>query len=684
MGRSAFVAFIVSVGLLVQCTSGKPVGTGHVARVTQALSPPAWAESQVIEPSDAQTDDDFGNAIAMSGSTALVGAPWHDSSWGAAYVFERSGSSWAEQQKLVPKNQQSSDLLGTAVALDSNTALITTYRWTAGASVFVRSGSTWTEQQKLFPGDGGPGGGFGVSAALSGDTAIVGQANQQAQTAPGAAYVFVRSGSTWTEQQKLVPDDSADWDQFGIAVALSGDTALVGAWAPFTNPGAVYVFTRSGSVWTQQQKLSASDAATGDEFGTAIAIDGDTSIVAGQAQYVLVRSGTTWSEQQKLLPGGAQARPGLAVALAGDTALGGGFDNSSQGTAFVFERTGTTWTEQQALAPVESYASSFGNSVALQPGLALVGATKYEAGGNHDIVVAFNLGPPNGTACTSAADCASTHCVDGVCCDTSCSGACDACSIATGAAQDGTCSAVPKGSPGSPSCAPGTCNGFDADCPCVKNSDCATGACVVATGRCAGAGSAGTSCTNGSACLSGYCAEGICCDSQCDGPCETCSGGQDALSLGTCTPLPRGATPSSSCGRYLCDGQSGQCPDYCGKNDTCAPGFACSSKDECIPPVGECSADRSQAKRLQGDSYCAPYYCDPATNWCAFVCHDDTDCVSGYHCSQQRCASDYVPNNRPWDFSICDCRTAGRRQNSDAPLALLLGLLVLALRRSRC
>jgi len=682
MGRSAFLFWMVFGGLLVACTSGKPTAAERTTRVAEPLDPPVWAESQRIAPSDSQAGDDFGKAIAMSGSTALVGAPWHDSGWGAAYVFVRSGSSWAEQQKLVPKNQQSSDLLGTAVALDSDTALVTTYRWSAGASVFVRSGSTWTEQQKLFPGDGGPGGGFGVSAALSGDTAIVGQANQQTKTAPGAAYVFVRSGSTWTEQQKLVPDDSADWDQFGIAVALSGDTALVGAWAPFTNTGAVYVFTRSGSVWTQQQKLSASDAAAGDEFGTAIAIDGDTSIVAGQGHYVLVRSGTTWSEQQKLLPGGAQVWPGLAVALAGDTALGGGFDDS-QGTAFVFERTGTTWTEQQALVPVGSDTWSFGRSVALQPGFALVGATRTVPGSDHGIVVAFDLGPPNGTACTGAADCASTHCVDGVCCDTGCSRACEACSIATGAAQDGTCSVVPKSSPGSPSCAPGTCNGIDADCPCVKNSDCATGACVVATGRCAGAGSAGTSCTDASACLTGHCAQGICCDTPCDGPCETCSGGQDALSLGTCTPLPRGATPSSSGGRYLCDGQSGQCPDYCSSDDACAPGFACSSKDECIPPEGECSADRSQANRLESDSYCHPYYCDPATNWCAFACHDDTDCVSSYSCSQQRCVSDYVLQSPSWDFSICACRTAGRRQNSNAPLALLLGLLVLALRRSR-
>ena len=683
MGRLASIAWIVCGGLLVACTSGRPAGTNNSAHVAEALAPSAWAESQVIEPSDSQTGDAFGSAIAMSGSTALVGAPEHDSMSGSAYVFVRSGSNWVEQQKLVASNGQAGDELGMAVALDGDTALATAQGSSAGAYVFVRSGSTWTEQQKLVPGDGSPSGGFGTSAALSGDTALVGSTSTGYTLDAGAAYVFVRSGGTWTQQQKLVPDDTAAGDYFGIAVALSGDTAMIGEWRPHV-PGAVYVFTRSAGVWTQQQKLSASDATGWDAFGNALAIDGDTAVVgAGQADYVLVRSGATWNEQQKLVPGEAKASVGGSVALAGSTLLGAGRLDTI-GRAFAFDQTDTTWTEAQMLAPADGDIAELGNSVALQPGFALAGATQYEAGGDHNVAVAFTLGPANGTACTSAADCASNRCVDGVCCDTSCSRACEACSVAAGAASDGTCSPAPKGSSGSPSCAAGTCNGIIADCPCLKNSDCGAGeACVLSTGSCTSAGTLGTACADDSACLTGHCADGMCCDTPCDGPCEACTGTSNPLDFATCTTKPLGAIPSSTCGRYLCDGQSGECPTYCRSDTECAPGLACSSTGECIPPGGECSADLTQAKGLKGVDYCDPYYCDPATNRCAFACNSDSDCVPGHSCSQSRCVSDYVLHSAPFDFNFCGCRAAGRRQTSDAPLALLLGLFALAaLRRS--
>lgn len=676
MGR--FHAWIAFGALLVACNSGRPVGTGDVSRVAQALGPPAWAESQVIEPSDSQAEDDFGKAIAMSGSTALVGAPalsGAQSALGAAYVFVRSGSSWVEQQKLVDNSGQPGDFLGTAVALDGDTALVTAYRSGAGACVFVRSGTTWTEQQKLFAGDGAPEGGFGVSAAVSGDTALVGEADQGYMTVGGAAYVFVRSGTTWTEQQKLVPADTALDDHFGTAVALSGDTALVGAWEPQTR-GAVYVFTRSAGVWTQQQKLEASDATTSDAFGSALAIDSGTAVVAASgANYVLVRSGATWSEQQKLVAGEAKGWLGGSVALSGGTAIGAGTIGSI-GRAFVFDQVGTSWSEAQTLAPADSDIPELGASVALQPGFALAGAQRLEGDGDHGVVLAFALGPPNGTACTSDADCASTHCVAGVCCDTSCSRACEACSVAVGAATDGTCSVVSKGSPGSPSCAPATCNGIVADCPCVTNSDCGAGeACVPSTGRCVQAGTLGTACAGGSECLTGNCAKGICCDRACDGPCEACSGQQG--SLGMCATSPLGATPSSSCGRFLCDGQSGQCPTYCSSDAGCAPGFVCSSTGECMPPGSECSQDRSQSTGPTGVDYCRPYRCDPATSRCAFLCTKDADCVSGYHCDDlNRCVSEMPPVS----FG-CGCRAAGRRQESGAPLALLLGLLALGVGR---
>jgi len=130
---------------------------------------------------------------------------------------------------------------------------------------------------------------FGWSVAISsdGNTAIVGANLDNApSTNSGSAYIFTRSGSTWTQQQKITASDGAVNDQFGASVAISsdGNTAIVGAYlddAPSSNSGSAYIFTRSGSTWTQQQKLTASDGADSDQFGLSVAIssDGNTAIV---------------------------------------------------------------------------------------------------------------------------------------------------------------------------------------------------------------------------------------------------------------------------------------------------------------------------------------------------------------------------------------------------------------------
>ncbi len=124
---------------------------------------------------------------------------------------------------------------------------------------------------------------FGFSVALSGDTALVGaRRDDDAGSNSGSAYVFVRSGTTWTEQAKLTASDAAVDDRFGLGVALSGDTALVGAYRDDdagSDSGSVYVFVRSGTTWTEQAKLTASDAAADDRFGTSVALSGDTALV---------------------------------------------------------------------------------------------------------------------------------------------------------------------------------------------------------------------------------------------------------------------------------------------------------------------------------------------------------------------------------------------------------------------
>ena len=169
---------------------------------------------------------------------------------------------------------------------------------------------TFTQQQKLVASDAAVVDVFGYSVAISGETVVVG-ANGTEGPHQGAVYVFVRSGGVWSQQQKLEASDAAESEFFGESVAISGETVVVGTPFDAINKGAAYVFVRSGGFWTQQQKLEASDAALADVFGLSVAISGETVVVgapgddgtAGFNQgsaYVFVRSGVVWSQQQKL------------------------------------------------------------------------------------------------------------------------------------------------------------------------------------------------------------------------------------------------------------------------------------------------------------------------------------------------------------------------------------------------
>jgi hypothetical protein len=338
-----------------------------------------WTQQQKLTASDPEDSALFGIAVAMSsdGNTAIVGARAEDTSPntdnGAAYVFTRSGSVWSQQAKLLASDSESNALFGCAVALsaDGNTAIIGARREDTSPSadngaayVFTRSGVTWSEQQKLTASDAASDDFFGTSVALSsnGNTAIIGAIGED--TSPsvqnGAAYVFTRSGSTWTEQQKLTANDLASSDQFGISVALSsnGDTAVVGADLEDTSPtlsnGAAYVFTRSGSTWTQQQKLLASDPNTDDNFGRSVAVsaDGNIAVVGAYSEttppylnngaaYVFTRSGVTWTQKQKILASDLASNDffGTSVTMSAGASvvvIGADGETSQAGAAYVF------------------------------------------------------------------------------------------------------------------------------------------------------------------------------------------------------------------------------------------------------------------------------------------------------------------------------------------------------------
>jgi cysteine-rich repeat protein len=250
----------------------------------------SWTQQAKLLPSDGAADDEFGT-VSLFGDTALIGAHYDDDSGeesGSAYVFVRDGASWTQQSKLLPSDGAAHDFFGGSVSLFGDTAVISAshddvYGPDSGAAyVFVRDGTNWTQQAKLLPSDGGATDYFGWGLAVFGDTALIGARwDDDNGLDSGSAYVFVRDDMTWTQQAKLLPSDGAAGDHFG-RVALYGDTALVGAILSDDNgseSGSAYVFVRNGTNWTRQAKLLPSDGAAGDFFGVGTSVSGDVAWV---------------------------------------------------------------------------------------------------------------------------------------------------------------------------------------------------------------------------------------------------------------------------------------------------------------------------------------------------------------------------------------------------------------------
>jgi hypothetical protein len=291
-------------------------------------------------------------------------------------VFTRSGDAWTQQgNKLLGSGAGEHPLplgqgMSVALSADGNTAIIG--GWGAeGVWVFTRSGSVWTQQGKKLIGAGAVGNARqGMSVALSsdGNTALVGGWSDNSKT--GAVWVFTRSGGVWTQQgKKLVGTDAVGSARQGMSVALSadGNTAILGGpgdnlWdrrAPFGlgAAGAAWVFTRSGGVWTQQNKLVSTGPV--GRLGTSVALsaDGNIAVVGGFAEdggmaLEFSRSDGRWTQGKKLVGSGAVGKSAPSLALSGDGSvvmLGASNDNGGVGAAWVFTRGGGYWIHDKNL-----------------------------------------------------------------------------------------------------------------------------------------------------------------------------------------------------------------------------------------------------------------------------------------------------------------------------------------------
>jgi len=299
-GRGAVRTLVVGVTLLALFVS--IMGFLATSRPAQAADFSGASEFKLTASDGAQTDQ-LGWAVAIDGDTAVVGA----NRGLAAYVFVRSGTTWTQQAKLRGMYCGTGDEFGCSVAISGDTVVVGalgygglgglgSYPGMGAACVFVRSGTAWTEQAMLVASDGAAHDNFGSSVSISGDTVVIGAKHDTvgANGWQGSAYVFVRSGTTWSQQAQLTASDGAANDSFGISAAISGDTAVVGAYGHTvganTGQGSAYVFVRSGTSWSQQAQLTASDGAAVDHFGYSVAISGDRALVG--APYKTVGSNT--------------------------------------------------------------------------------------------------------------------------------------------------------------------------------------------------------------------------------------------------------------------------------------------------------------------------------------------------------------------------------------------------------
>ncbi|MCP4961671.1 MAG: hypothetical protein GY925_20690 [Actinomycetia bacterium] len=313
-----------------------------VAAWVSQVSAATITESAVLTASDGALGDSFGDAVAIDGTVAIVGAPLDDDDGdfsGSAYAFSLIGTAWTEAAKLTASDAATDDQFGSAVSISGSSVLVGAKGDDDGGSksgsayLFIESTGTWTEETKLTAGDASPSDEFGFAVALSGDLAVIGAPqNDDAGTNSGSVYVFARNGGAWTEEAKLVADDASAGAHFGYTVAIDGDTTMIGAFGDGElgpSAGAAYVFRRSvGATWSQEAKIIGSGIVTNDHFGTSVALFEDTALV-----------------------GTMEADPML---------------NQPIGSVYVFERTGTAWNEEAKLTvPDLEPFDGFGNSVAL-------------------------------------------------------------------------------------------------------------------------------------------------------------------------------------------------------------------------------------------------------------------------------------------------------------------------------
>ncbi len=322
-----------------------------------------WIEIGQLQASDADSADFFGYSVDLSGDTLIVGAVGDEEGGlnsGSAYIFKNTGSGWIEVAKLTADDAAPGDLFGVNVSISGNVAVVGASRCVHGGIasgavyVFEDTGAGWLQVAKLSASGTGDGDFFGHSVSISGMSIIVGaHGHDGGGVDSGSAYIFSRVDGEWWETARLTPSDAGLGSHFGNAVAISGDTAVVGA-AQAGGLGAAYVFQNSGGEWIQVARLAAPDGAADDRFGISVDIEGNRVVVGSHLDddngsdsgsiYIFKNTATGWAQIAKLSSASALANDffGLDVGISGDSVIAGspGDDDGglSSGSSVIFQR----------------------------------------------------------------------------------------------------------------------------------------------------------------------------------------------------------------------------------------------------------------------------------------------------------------------------------------------------------
>jgi FG-GAP repeat len=381
---------LVSTGLMVGATTRPGV-------VTQQTTPPVGKQLAELAPPGAPVYDWFGNSVAVSGNTIVVGAPavaGASSGFGRAYVFTKTATGWHEGGELAGSGSMAHDWFGDAVAISGNTIVVgapSVSVLTPGlgqAFVFTRTATGWHGSGQLAVSGTTPGDLFGDAVAVSDGTVVVGAPGHASKA--GAAYVFTNAGSHW-QAEELKGSDTVAKDDFGDSVAVSGSTIVVGAFDHASEAGRAYVFTKGATGWHQAAELVGSDTVAGDGFGVSVAISGGTVAVgsglaasdAGRG-YLFTRGNSGWHQAAELVGSGTAAGDdfGDSVAVSGSTVVVGTFAHASGAAgAYLFVKTPTGWRHSTDLAGADTSSNDeFGNSVAVSGTIIGVGAYGHDSG----------------------------------------------------------------------------------------------------------------------------------------------------------------------------------------------------------------------------------------------------------------------------------------------------------------